>query len=378
VDAGIAVAATAAMSIGAVARATGLSPLIAFAAYAVALLALLVASLRRGATRPMMSPRNARLVIMAAALVLLGYAVAGGALIATTSYHSDAVVAAHGSARLLLEGRHPYADFDLVRELGRFGLTDTYATPLDDGSRVRSLQYPALAFLVPAPLIALGLGDLRVLYLAEILAIFALVLLGAPPRWRPAALFCCVANAAILLQFVDAGVDPLWALLVLAAWLLRRRRASAVLLGLALAARQPAWLIAPFLVVWAWQRFGVREALARAGIAALVAIAIHLPFVIGAPLAVVRGITDPALLPLEAWGIGPAKLAADGFAPLSPRVAYLAAAAIAYVAALWAFASRRARGALVLPLFPLWLAWRALESYFAFLPLFLLAGERDD
>ena len=58
-----------------------------------------------------------------------------------------------------------------------------------------------------------------------------------------------------------------------------------------------------------------------------------------------------------------------------PRTAYLAAAGTAYLVALWAYATGRARGALVLPLLPLWLGWRALQSYFAFLPVFAMAEE---
>jgi uncharacterized membrane protein len=303
--------------------------------------------------------------------------IVGASIIGATRYHSDAVVAAHAAAERVLAGRDPYEGFDLVAELARFGLPAVYATPLEDGTRLRSLQYPALTFLVPAPFIAAGLADLRALYLAEVLAIFAMVFFATAGS-RALALACCLGNGAILLQFVDAGVDPLWAVFALAAWLLRGSRLSAVALGLAIATRQQAWLVAPFLLVWVAQRSGAREALIRAASAIAIAVLIHLPFLVSAPLALIRGITDPALLPLEPWGIGPAKLAADGYAPLLPRAAYVIAAILAYAAGLAAFSLRRARGALTLPLLPLWLSWRALQSYFAFLPLFLLTEQRDD
>ena len=315
---------------------------------------------------------------LVAALAIALYLVVAVSLITATRYHSDAVVAAHAAAERVLAGVHPYDGFDLVAELGRFGLPPAYATPLEDGTRLRSLQYPALAFLVPAPFIAAGLADIRWLYLAEVLAIFALTYIAASAGSKAVALACCLANLAVLLQFVDAGVDPLWALFALAAWLLRRSRLSAVALGLAIATRQQAWLVAPFLLVWAAQRYGRREAVARGALALGIAVLIHVPFLIGAPAAVIRGMTDPALLPLEPWGIGPAKLAADGTGPLLPRPAYLIAAVAAYVALLAGFASRRMRGALALPLAPLWLSWRALQSYFAFLPIFLLIDQRDD
>lgn len=419
-----ALAATGAMSVGAVAVTVGAHPLVAAGAFAAALAVLLLAQLGwipdaagpfpDRSTRALLAlgalavvidrslfvrssgiaadellaaaaivtvalPRGRTWTALAAACAIAAFAVAGATLVASTRYHSDAVVAAHGGAALVLAGRQPYAELDLVDQLARFGLPPEYATPLEDGTRLRSLQYPALAVLVPVPFLALGLSDVRVLYLVEVLAIFALATLSAAPRWRAVALAGSLGNVIVLDQFVDAGIDPLWALLILAAWLARRHRAMAVLLGLALATRQPAWLIAPLVLAWSWRALGAREALARGAIALGVALAVHLPFLATAPGAVLAGVTDPALLPLEPRGIGPAKLAADGIGPLLPRSAYLAAVAAAYLAALWAVASgrvRRARGApLVLALLPLWLSWRALQSYFAFLPLFALSGE---
>ena len=334
---------------------------------AFAALAIAAALLARGRWSALVAP-----------LAVATYVLAAAVLIAATPYHSDAVVAAHAGAERVLAGRHPYDGFDLVAELARFDLPATYATPLDDGTRLRSLQYPALTFLVPAPFVAAGLGDLRVLYLAEALLLFGLTYLSVSAALRPIALACCLGNAVVLAQFVDAGVDPLWAVFALAAWLARRSRLSALFLGLSIATRQQAWLVAPFVLMWVAGRAGGREAVLRGAAALALALLIHAPFLATAPLAVIRGVTDPALLPLEPWGIGPAKLATDGIGPLLPRAAYLAAAAAAYVLLLLAFAARRARGALVLPLLPLWIAWRALQSYFAFLPLFLLTDEPGD
>lgn len=322
-------------------------------------------------------PRVRRALGVLVALAVATYVVAALILVAAKPYHSDAVVAAHGAADLLLAGRHPYADFDMVDQLARFGLPETFATPLQDGTRLRAFQYPALAAIVPAPFLAAGLADVRVVYLLEVLAAFALVAAALPASWRALGVALCLADLAVLDQFVLAGVDPLWALLCAAAWLARRSRTSAVLLGLAVVSRQPAWLIAPFVLAWTWRAAGRREALIRAAVAAGVAAVVQLPFLATAPAAVVAGLTAPALLPLEAWGIGPAKLGSDGVLPLLPRPLYLAAAGGAYVLALWAFAAGRARGALTLPLLPLWLSWRALISYFAFLGPFVLL-DRDD
>ncbi len=407
--------AAAAMSAGAVAASEGLHPLIAFAAFAAGLVLLAVAPRWGDAT---LSPRPARAAValatvaavadrhllvsssvvapddVLAAIVVVGafvlprgprwaavgvatvlatYVMAGAALIAAIPYRSDAVVSAHGAADLVLAGRDPYQSFDLVEQLARFGLPPEFATPLEDGRRVRTLQYPALEFLVPAPLIAAGLADVRALYLGELIAVFGLLVLAAPRPARALALATCVGSLAVLRQFVAAGIDPLWALLALAAWLTRRHAASAVLLGLAVATRQQAWLIAPFVLAWAWRELGGREAAVRTAAVAATAAAIHVPFLLADPASLIGGLLDSALLPLEPWGVGPAKLLADlGLGALVPREAYTVAAGAAYIVVLGAYVVGRSggRGALVLPLLPLWLSYRALQSYFAFIPLF--------
>jgi uncharacterized membrane protein len=329
----------------------------------------------------LMLPRSARGRALARGLALAAYVLVVATLISAKPYHSDAVVGAHAGAELLLDGRHPYAAYDLVEQLARFGLPETYATPLEDGTRLRTLQYPALVFLVPAPFVAAGLADVRAIYLVEVLLVIVLVAGAVREERRDHAIGCGIGSLVVLDQAVLAGVDPLWALGVIAAWLARDRRWSAIPLGLAIAARQPAWLVAPFLVVWTWQRYGTREAVARAVIALAVALGIQLPFLVSAPQITISSVTDPALRPLEPWGVGPAGLGSAGVIPLFPRGAYAVAAGAAYVLALWAFAAGRLRApgaALTVPLLPLWIAWRALQNYFMFLPLFLLVDDARD
>lgn len=318
------------------------------------------------------APRAAGARALVYGLVIGTYVLSAAILIHAKPYHSDAVVATHGAAELVLAGRHPYADFDMPAQLVRFGLTPDWATDLEDGSELATLNYPALAVLVPVPAVALGITDIRIVYLAEVLVLILIVAMSAAEPWRAFAIAAAVGNVAVMRQFVAAGVDPTWALLLLIAWLARQKTWSAVLLGLALAARQTAWPIAPFLIAWAWRRSGPREALRRAGVAVGVALAVHVPFLIGDPGAVIGGVTDVLVRPLVPAGVGPSLL----FGSAIPREVYLAsaAAALIMVAVLW-WRMSRGRAALVVPLAPLYLASRALQSYFALLPLFLFVEE---
>ena len=323
-------------------------------------------------------PAAPRWRALATGLAVAAYLLIGMTLIVATPYDSDAVVATHAGTEFVLAGRNPYAEFDMQAQLARFHLPPEYATGLEGGGRVRSLDYPVFALLAPAPFFALGLTDIRILYLAEVLVLFALVVGSVAPALRALALAALLGNVVVLDQSVVAGVDPLWAVLLAAAWLTRRSGWSAVLIGLAVADRQPAWLVAPFLIVWAARTLGSREAARRAAVAVAVAVALHVPYLLTAPLAVIGGVTEVVVLPLEPHGIGPAGV---GLAGVIPRGIFLLALVVGYAAAIWAYATRRAEGhgaPFILPLSSLWLAWRALQGYFAFIPVLGLLEEPDD
>src|SRR4029077_11996268 len=109
-----------------------------------------------------------------------------------------------------------------------------------------------------------------------------------------------------------AGVDPLWAILVAFAFLfIARRWWSPICMGLAIAARQPAWFFAPFYVLAYWRRSGGRAALRALGISAVVAVLPHLPVFLVSPGFFLNGVTGPLLQPLESYGVGLIRFSMD-------------------------------------------------------------------
>ena len=318
---------------------------------------------------------------IATSLVLTTFALVGLTCVSIVPYHADAVAAVHRMAELFLSGQDPYAAFDLPEALARFRMIPELATHVEGGGVLHAYNYPALSFLVVAPFVALGLGDIRWVYVAEILVIAIVTLSRLRLAWRPMALATIVGSAIVLRQPILAGIDPTWALLVVGAWLaLRRGWLSPVLLGLAFAARQTAWFVAPFYFVLVWQRSGRREAIRRAVIAAAVALAVNLPFLVRAPQRFIDGVTAPIIGPLEADGVGLVRFGLSGVGPLLPRVVYGAIALLVFVALLVAFVRWRrvvVSAPLVWPFVPLYFAWRSLQNYFVLLPLFVLIGDEE-
>ena len=249
------------------------------------------------------------------------------------------------------------------------------------GSVVHTFNYPAMSFLVVAPFVWLGIGDIRWVYLGEVLIIAVLAIRQLRPAWRSMALATVVGNEIVTRQWILAGIDPSWALFVLAAWLFRERRwTSSILFGLAVADRQPAWFVTPFFLLAIAQQTSGREAMRRAAIAFGVAVALNLPFIIGAPERAIGGILAPLLAPLVSDGVGLMRYGAAGFLPQLDRIVYTflsLAALVGLLAFLWRRPDDLAGAPLVWPFLPLYLAWRSLQNYFAAAPLFSLIADDE-
>ena len=266
------------------------------------------------------------------ALALGTFVFAGAALLLGKGYHVDAVTAPHRAAELLLRGEDPYRTFDLPQALAEFGLDPQLVTHYADGSVMHVYNYPALSFLVVAPFVASGLDDIRWIYLAELVALVLVVRGTVREPWQPFVVALVIASSLVLRQGVLAGVDPTWGVLAAIAWLfIDARRLSPILLGLAVADRQTAWLLVPFYLVAVWSAYGRSEASRRAAIALVVALVPNVPFLVDAPAAFVASVLAP-LGDLPADGVGLVRFALAGALPQLPRAVWSALSAVSLAA----------------------------------------------
>jgi hypothetical protein len=316
---------------------------------------------------------------LAIGLALAVFALVGFADISGKGYHVDSVTVPHRAAQLLLNGQNPYHDFDVSEALAHFGVPETLATHLENGAELHSLNYPSGSFLSVAPFVALGLTDIRAIYLAELIVLVLLCVSRVRGRWRPFVAAAVVGNTIVLRQNVLAGVDPLWALLLAVGILfIDSPTLSAVAIGLASADRQPAWFFVPFYLLIVWQRDGRQETLRRAVIAAAAFALPNLPFFVADPAAYWNGVSAPMLGALESYGVGFVRFGMDGVLPLLPRGVYGVISLVVFVALFWLLARRwrdLPNAALVFPSVALWFAWRSLQNYFAFMGVFALIGD---
>ncbi len=318
---------------------------------------------------------------LASGLALATYALVAIALILGKGYHVDAVTSPHYAAELLLQGKDPYVAFDMSDALAHFGLPQTLATKLEDGSYLHSHNYPAGGFLLVAPFVAAGVTDVRWVYLGEMLVIALLFIGSARVPWRPLVAGLVVGNTVLTRQYVLAGLDPTWAIGVSVAWLfLQRRWLSPLALGLACASRQPAWFFVPFYLLATWRLEGFRETARRGAVVAAAFLLPNLPFIVDAPRAWFDSVFAPMLGPLEPYGVGIVRLGILGPLPLFPHPVYTVLSVVVLallLAILWCYWKRLPNGALAFPLVPLFFAWRSLQNYFVFLPLLAILRDED-
>lgn len=318
---------------------------------------------------------------LATGLALAVFVLTAVALLSGKGYHVDSVTVPHRAAELLLAGQNPYRTFDLPEALAEFGLDPQLVTHYEDGSVLRSLNYPAMNFLIVAPFVAVGLTDIRWIYVGEIVLMVLVLLRHVRIPWRPLVAAGAVGNTIIVRQNILAGVDPTWALLVMLAWIfVESRLLSPIAVGLAVASRQPAWFIAPFYVIAIWKRSGRGEAMRRSAIIVMAALLPNLPFIVDAPQEFFDGISAPMLGALAPYGVGFVRLGIDGPLPLLPRAVYGGLSAISFVvlaAVLWRQWRRIPIGAVVFPFVPLYFAWRSLQNYFGSVPLLAMAVDDE-
>ena len=291
-------------------------------------------------------------------------------------YDVDSTSYTRYATKLFVEGQHPYRSFDVYKAEEIYPIQPTAVTYYLGGERVNSLNYPAGAFISLAPLYILGDIDPRWLYGLATLVIAGFVVLRAPPSVRVLALGVVVFHQFYYVWTVAGGIgEPLWMAFLVLAWATRDRLVlSSVLMGWAIATKQPAWFFFPFYLIDVYQREGLRSAVKSGSIASLVFAATNFPFILTDPRAWWEGVMAPMLASFPPLGVALAHWGTLAY-PAVPKTFYTALEAVAMLAALasfWRWGRRSEALAFALPWIPLWFAWRCLSVYFYLMPLAIL------
>jgi uncharacterized membrane protein len=301
------------------------------------------------------------------------------------SYQTDALAFAHYSAILFTKGINPYTQ-DLQSALTMFSVDPQFITLTPNGGIVSNLNYPALQFLLFAPVVLLGLHDARIIvYLFEIASII-IIYYWSPREIRSMALIALFAGSDLAINFTAGAVtDFLWVLpLILMIIFIDKPRVAGIMFGLASAIKQTPWLLAPFLLVWfvrSKPELGISQRLSHTGNFVLLALAAFLLPNIGFMTsnlgAWYNGVVTPAFGNLVVLSQGLSLITLASGVPLPPAF-YLVTTLIIAAALLvnyFVYFDKLAYAVWAFPAIILWFSYRGLQNYFIFwTPLLVLSA----
>jgi hypothetical protein len=333
---------------------------------------------------------------------------------APPQYTNDGTSLDTNAAMLLLHGQDPYAASNMIHIAQIFALDPSWTTPLRLGQFANRLNYPSivelrtvldtdikagrapefeakvsypsLSFLTLVPFIWLGIYNVLPFYLLCYLALVALGWSVARKELRPWIIVFALANISMWSSVVGGNLDVLAILFLVMAWLWRDKRwPSALMLGMALACKQPAWFFVPFYAILIFRSYGWKEATGRVIIAGAMMLALNLPFILWNPQAWFAGVMAPIGDPMFPMGVGIVGLVGSPF--LHTYMATTIYSALEYLvfyplcmAWYWRLCKVHPEAAMLLAVLPLFFAWRSLPSYFACaaFPMFILLVSRGN
>jgi hypothetical protein len=320
--------------------------------------------------------------------------------------YNDATALCHQAANNVRHGLNPYAEANIVkanllfgnpfdkttpRRVGRFANDFPYPTvaelqsvweqavkdpehvPLEIESR---LAYPAGCFLLPLPLLAIGITDLRWAYLIILLPALAFALARAPGNLRWWLLAGILASLEIWNSIASGETGILFFAFLLMAWVLVRRRLwlAALCLGFAIAAKQLAWFFVPYFLILVLRTEGFKKAVLTTSIAVAVFAAFNLPFIFQDAQLWLSSITAPMSNLLFPIGVGLVSLVTGGYWHLDTQIVFgILEVIVGATGVIWYYFNYRRAPyiGLVLATLPLFFAWRSMWSYFYFFDLIL-------
>jgi uncharacterized membrane protein len=310
-------------------------------------------------------------------------------------YTTDSAAFNQVATRLFIDGKNPYTSSMAAAARFLHPAAD-YWTYQVNGSHTLDVSYPAGSFLLQAPFMALGMNHMITdwIDLGAWLVTAVLIFVMVPPvlRWLAPLL---LLTGMFVGPFANGGTDALFVpFLVVAVWRWDRfpDRAVAWLpawvgpasLGIACSIKQTPWFCVPLLMVGVAceaRRRGQRPvavALRYGAITAAAFVVVNVPFIVWDPAAWLRGIFLPMIDPLVADGQGAVSLALHGLTGGVVVPWMSAAAALALVAMVVAFAwwePRLKRAWLFLVPLVLFLPDRSLANYLSdFVPAALVAA----
>jgi len=323
--------------------------------------------------------------------------------------YNDATALSHQAAENLLAGKNPYAESNVVSAMIEFNGMKDKLTPLRLGrfasifpypsaNQLEQLwqeasqtpdvvppeleskfNYPAGSFLLPAPFIWLGIGDIRFVFLILAVPALVYVILKVPGKYRLFFIMALVASVELWNSLAGGETGFLYFPFLLLAWVLFRRNlwVSAMFMAIAVSTKQITWFLLPFYLVVIFRTMGWRRLLGAAGIVLGIFAAANVWFFFADPELWFSSIFAPVGGKMFPLGVGLITIVTSGLVTMeSPLIFSIMEFGVFGLALIWYWFNcrRYPDTAPLLSVLPLFFGWRSLWGYFYYIDIIVLAA----
>ncbi|HEX78915.1 MAG TPA: hypothetical protein G4O19_02035 [Dehalococcoidia bacterium] len=322
--------------------------------------------------------------------------------------YGDAAALEHQATNNFLEGENPYREANVITAATEFGVPSGKLTPLrigqfaedfpyPDMEKIEELYvnaqvtpdeipleleskfgYPAASFILPAPFIAAGINDLRIVFPLFFLPALGYAIWRIQPKMRFYFIAALLASLELWNSLSSGETGFLVFPLLLLVWLLYRRNLwlSAIFMGIAIATKQIAWFLLPFYLILILRERGLGRAASIGAIVSCIFLAFNLPYIITDPGLWLSSVVAPMTDALFPNGGGIIMFSYTGLIDAESSLPFTIMEVIVLIAALiWYFFNCRRfpETALILAVFPIFFSWRSGWTYFFYMDIIMLA-----
>ena len=323
--------------------------------------------------------------------------------------YNDATSLTHQATENLLDGKNPYSEANIISAMVDYNGAIDKITPLradrfadvfpyPDVEQLEAFweevrqnpgqipaeveskfNYPAGSFLIPAPFVALGINDFRIIYIILLIPVLAYVVIRVRPGFRVHLIFALLASLELWNSLAAGETGFIFFPFLFLGWILCRRNLwlSALFLAVAIAIKQLAWFVLPFYLILVFRTTGFRQMIMAGIIIVGVFLAANGAFIAQDPALWLDSVWAPITHEMFPLGVGIISLVTGGFVDIqSPLIFNIIEITIAVIAVIWYYFNcrRYPETGLILAVLPLFFAWRSLWGYFFYIDIIILAS----
>lgn len=322
--------------------------------------------------------------------------------------YNDGTALIQQASENLLEGKNPYEHGNIIEAFLKYGGSYDRVTPIQEGrfkdvwpyptqAQLKEIWdkaitdpshppveieshvcYPAGSFVLPAPFIAAGIKDIRIIYLLFVIAGLVYAIWRIKKKWK--LLFICVALVSLEVwngvAIGEAGAVIFPFLLIAWVTLGENDWLSAIFMGLAVATKQNAWFFLPVYLILMWRTSPRINVAAAIGIIAVIFLAFNAYFIIQNPGLWLESVASPMAEPIFPLGVGVISLVTGGIVSSANSLPFTIMEIVVFIGVIiWYYRNCKhyPDAGPLLAVLPLFFAWRSLWTYFFYITIIILA-----